>query len=48
MPLAAVRQGVDVKLLPQEQELYVFAQSHARIHKERSMRHASSSGYGRG
>jgi transposase len=37
-PWQAVRQGVDVKLLPQEQELYVFAQSHARIHKERSMR----------
>jgi len=29
---------VDVKLLPQEQELYVLAQSHARIHKERAMR----------
>src|SRR5207245_3764347 len=28
----------DVKLLPQEQELYVLAQSHARIHKERAMR----------
>jgi len=37
-PWQAVREGVDVKLLPQEQELYVFAQSHARIHKERSMR----------
>jgi transposase len=34
----SVRQGVDVKLLPQEQELYVLAQSHARIHKERAMR----------
>jgi transposase len=34
----AVREGVDVKLLPQEQELYVLAQSHARIHKERAMR----------
>ena len=33
-----MRQGVDVKLLPQEQELYVLAQSHARIHKERAMR----------
>jgi hypothetical protein len=29
---------VDVKLLPQDQELYVLAQSHARIHKERAMR----------
>src|SRR6202140_2215 len=37
-PWQAVRPGVDVKLLPQEQELYVFAQSHARIHKERAMR----------
>ena len=37
-PWQAVRQGVDVKLLPQEQELYVLAQSHARIHKERAMR----------
>ncbi len=37
-PWVSVRQGVDVKLLPQEQELYVFAQSHARIHKERGMR----------
>ena len=37
-PWQNVREGVDVKLLPQEQEFYVFAQSHARIHKERSMR----------
>ncbi|MDE2379363.1 IS1634 family transposase [Bradyrhizobium sp.] len=37
-PWKTVRQGVDVKLLPQEQETYVFAQSHARIHKERAMR----------
>jgi hypothetical protein len=33
-----VREGVDVKLLAQEQELYVLAQSHARINKERAMR----------
>jgi hypothetical protein len=38
-PWKNVRQGVDVKLLAQEQETYVFAQSHARIHKERGMRH---------
>jgi hypothetical protein len=44
LPWQAVRQGVDVKLLPhpstsaQDQELYVLAQSHARIHKERAMR----------
>jgi transposase len=33
-----VRQGVEVKLLPQEQEMYVLAQSRARIHKERAIR----------
>jgi len=38
LPWQAVRQGVDVKLLPQEHEMYVLAQSHARIHKERAMR----------
>jgi transposase len=38
LPWQAVREGVDVKLLPQQQELYVLAQSHARIHKERAMR----------
>jgi hypothetical protein len=38
LPWQAVREGVDVKLLPQEQEMYVLAQSHARINKERAMR----------
>ncbi|MGP0095072.1 MAG: IS1634 family transposase [Xanthobacteraceae bacterium] len=38
LPWQAVRQGVEVKLLPQEQELYVLAQSHARIDRERAMR----------
>jgi transposase len=38
LPWQAVRAGVDVKLLPQEGELSVLAQSHARIHKERAMR----------
>lgn len=33
-----VRPGVQVKLLPQEQELYVFAQSRDRLNKERAMR----------
>jgi transposase len=33
-----VREGVEVKLLPQGGELYVLAQSHDRIAKERSMR----------
>ena len=39
-PWQAVRQGVEVKLLPQdeERELYVLAQSRARIDKERAMR----------
>ena len=37
-PWHAVREGVDVKLLPQHDELYVFAQSRARIDKERAMR----------
>jgi len=38
LPWAGVRPGVEVKLLPQDQELYVFAQSHDRVHKERAMR----------
>jgi transposase len=38
LPWQAVREGVDVKLLPQDQELYVLAQSHARTNKERAMR----------
>ena len=32
------RPGVEVKLLPQDKELYVLARSHDRIAKERSMR----------
>jgi hypothetical protein len=46
-PWQAVHHGVDVKLLPQDQELYVFAQSHARVHKNAPCANASSSGYGR-
>jgi transposase len=38
LPWYAVRPGVEVKLLPQEQELYVLAQSHDRMNKERAMR----------
>jgi hypothetical protein len=34
----AVRPGVEVKLLAQEEELYVLAQSRARVDKERAMR----------
>jgi transposase len=33
-----VRPGVEVKLLPQDQELYVLAQSRDRVFKERAMR----------
>ncbi len=33
-----MREGIEVKLLPQEGECYVFAQSAARIDKERAMR----------
>jgi transposase len=38
LPWQAVRPGVEVKLLAQEQELYVLAQSRDRINKERAMR----------
>ena len=38
LPWQSVREGVDVKLLPEDQELYVLARSHARINKERAMR----------
>jgi transposase len=37
-PWQVVREGVQVKLLPQEQELYVLAQSDDRVNKERAMR----------
>jgi transposase len=37
-PWQGVREGVQVKLLPQDQELYVLAQSHDRVNKERAMR----------
>ena len=37
-PWETVRGGVAVKLLPKEGELYVFARSRDRVHKERSMR----------
>jgi transposase len=38
LPWRSVREGVDVKLLEQEQELYVLALSRDRVHKERAMR----------
>jgi len=37
-PWQSVRPGVEVKVLPQENELYIFAQSRDRLHKERAMR----------
>jgi transposase len=37
-PWREVRQGVEVKLLLQDEETYVLARSRARIHKERAMR----------
>ena len=37
-PWQSVRPGVEVKVLPQENELYIFAQSQDRLNKERSMR----------
>ncbi len=37
-PWQVVREGVQVKLLPQDQELYVLAQSADRVSKERAMR----------
>ena len=37
-PWQSVREGVPVKLLAQEGELYVLAQSQDRVHKERAMR----------
>jgi transposase len=41
LPWEQVREGIEVKLLPQEGELYVFAQSRDRVHKERAMRQRS-------
>jgi transposase len=37
-PWHKVREGVEVKVLPQDHEVYVLTQSRDRIHKERSMR----------
>jgi hypothetical protein len=38
LPWQVAREGVSVKLLAQEQELYVLAQSQDRVNKERAMR----------
>lgn len=37
-PWAQVRDSVDVKLLEQDEEIYILARSHGRMHKERAMR----------
>jgi hypothetical protein len=37
-PWKSVREGIDVKLLPRDNELYVLAKSKNRIHKERAIR----------
>jgi transposase len=37
-PWQSVRPGVEVKVLPQEEELYLLAQSQDRLNKERAMR----------
>jgi hypothetical protein len=38
-PWEQVREGVEIKLLPREGGLNVFAKSRARVHQERAMRH---------
>jgi hypothetical protein len=38
LPWHKVRDGVEVKLLPEDNEIYILAQSQDRIHKERSIR----------
>ena len=38
LPWEDVRQGIEVKLLPKNEELYVLAQSHDRVLKERAIR----------
>ncbi len=45
-PWQVVREGVQVKLLPQKGELYVLAQSHDRVNKERAMRRRQAQGLG--
>jgi hypothetical protein len=46
LPWQAVRPGIKVKLLPQEQELYVLAESHDRINKERATASTPAQGVG--
>jgi hypothetical protein len=42
LPWQEAREGVEVKLLPASGEVYVFAQSHDRVNKERAMRRRQS------
>jgi len=44
LPWQKARQGIDVKLLPQSGEVYVFAQSRDRVSKERAMRRRQMKG----
>jgi transposase len=44
-PWEKAREGVSVKLLPKEGELYVLAHSHARSNKERAMRQRKLKAY---
>ena len=46
-PWQAVREGVQVKLLAQEGELYVLAESKDRVNKERAMRRRQLKGLGK-
>ena len=39
LPWQQAREGIEIKLLHQAAELYVFAQSRDRVNKERAMRH---------
>lgn len=45
LPWAQVREGVKVKRLVSEEDVYLLAQSDARIHKERAMRRKRLSRY---
>ena len=47
LPWSEVRPGVEVKLLAEDDDLYVFAQSRARSDKERAMRKRQLSSCGR-
>ena len=46
-PWQSVRPGVEAKVLPQEEELYIFAQSQDRLNKERAMRRRQLEAFGK-